>query len=131
MPKICKICLYERDDENDELKGDCLCGAQDWEDKVLYDIKQISNDDAFINAMVELHEKDPIEYQLKMQQFESQKQQQKQQGREEKNLPKCPRCGSTSITAGQRGYSLIWGFIGSGNTVNRCSKCGHKWKPGK
>ena len=44
-------------------------------------------------------------------------------------LPKCPRCGSTSITAGQRGYSLLWGFIGSGNTVNRCSNCGHKWKP--
>lgn len=130
MPKICRICLYERDDVNDELNGDCLCGAKDWEDKHLFDIKQISTDESFINAMIELHEKDPIEYQLKMQQLENQKQQ-KQQSREEKNLPKCPRCGSTSITAGTRGYSLIWGFIGSGNTVNRCSKCGHKWKPSK
>ena len=130
MPKICRICLYERDDVNDELNGDCLCGAKDWEDKHLFDIKQISTDESFINAMIELYEKDPIEYQLKMQQFENQKQT-KQQSREEKNLPKCPRCGSTSITADQRGYSLIWGFIGSGNTVNRCSKCGHKWKPNK
>lgn len=41
----------------------------------------------------------------------------------------CPRCGSTSITTGSRGYSLVWGFAGSGKTVNRCGKCGHTWKP--
>lgn len=44
-------------------------------------------------------------------------------------LPKCPRCGSTSISTGSRGYSIVWGFIGSGKTVNRCAKCGHKWEP--
>lgn len=47
------------------------------------------------------------------------------------NLPKCPRCGSTSITAGQRGYSILTGFLGSGSTVNRCANCGYKWKPHK
>lgn len=41
----------------------------------------------------------------------------------------CPRCGSTSITTGSRGYSLVWGFAGSGKTVNRCGKCGYSWKP--
>lgn len=46
-----------------------------------------------------------------------------------KDDPKCPKCGSTSITAGQRGYSLLTGFIGSGKTVNRCANCGYKWKP--
>lgn len=45
------------------------------------------------------------------------------------NLPRCPKCGSTAITAGQRGFSFWTGFIGSGNTVNRCSNCGYKWKP--
>lgn len=45
------------------------------------------------------------------------------------NQVKCPKCGSTSITAGQRGYSLFTGFIGSGKTVNRCANCGHRWKP--
>lgn len=45
------------------------------------------------------------------------------------NKVKCPKCGSTSITAGQRGYSLLTGFIGSGKTVNRCANCGYKWKP--
>ena len=42
---------------------------------------------------------------------------------------KCPRCGSTAITTGSRGYSLVWGFAGSGKTVNRCGKCGYSWKP--
>lgn len=42
---------------------------------------------------------------------------------------KCPKCGSTSVTAGQKGYSLLTGFIGSGKTVNRCANCGHRWKP--
>lgn len=45
------------------------------------------------------------------------------------NKVKCPKCGLTSITAGQRGYSLLTGFIGSGKTVNRCANCGHRWKP--
>lgn len=49
---------------------------------------------------------------------------------EEANTPvKCPRCGSTSISTGQRGFSLITGFIGSNKTVNRCAKCGYAWKP--
>ena len=42
---------------------------------------------------------------------------------------KCPKCGSTSITAGQRGFGLLTGLIGSGKTVNRCANCGYKWKP--
>lgn len=46
------------------------------------------------------------------------------------NTPKCPKCGSTSITAGQRGYKLLTGFLGSNKTVNRCANCGHQWKPG-
>ena len=45
------------------------------------------------------------------------------------NVPKCPKCGSTAITAGQRGYSFLTGFIGSSKTVNRCANCGYKWKP--
>jgi uncharacterized C2H2 Zn-finger protein len=46
------------------------------------------------------------------------------------NAPlKCPRCSSTAVTIGTRGYSMITGFIGSGETMNRCGNCGHKWKP--
>lgn len=41
----------------------------------------------------------------------------------------CPHCGSTAITTGQRGFSIVTGFLGSNKTVNRCGKCGYSWKP--
>lgn len=51
---------------------------------------------------------------------------------EEYEEPKirCPKCGSTNITTGQRGYSLLTGFLGSSKTMNRCGNCGYKWTPG-
>lgn len=48
---------------------------------------------------------------------------------EAKNTPRCPKCGSTAVVIGTRGYSVVTGFIGSGDTMNRCGNCGHKWKP--
>lgn len=45
--------------------------------------------------------------------------------------PKCPKCGSTSITTAKRGYKLLTGFIGSSKMLNTCQNCGHQWKPGK
>ena len=84
-----------------------------------------------IDAMIELKQKDIIEYGLKLSQFDAQVRQQVAELRQssQANAVKCPRCGSTAVTAGRRGYSLISGFIGAGKTVNRCAKCGHKWKP--
>lgn len=41
----------------------------------------------------------------------------------------CPRCGSTQVVIGQRGYSVVSGFLGSQKTTNRCGKCGYTWQP--
>ena len=49
---------------------------------------------------------------------------------EEKKIPKCPKCGATAIATINRGYSIVWGFLGSGKPVNVCQVCGHKFKPG-
>lgn len=56
---------------------------------------------------------------------------QQQAQQRESNQVRCPKCGSTQITTGQRGYSLFSGFLGSNKTVNRCANCGYSWKPGK
>ena len=87
-------------------------------------------------AMIELRKKDVIEFETKMQPFrqdakrrEEESEKRTQEYLTKKDLPRCPKCGSTSISTGQRGYSLLTGFIGSGKTVNRCAKCGYKWKP--
>lgn len=43
----------------------------------------------------------------------------------------CPVCGCTDIATINRGYSVFWGFLGSGKAMNICKKCGHKFSPGK
>lgn len=45
-------------------------------------------------------------------------------------IARCPKCGSTSVATVNRGYSLVWGFIGSGKPINVCQACGYKFKPG-
>ena len=45
------------------------------------------------------------------------------------NVVRCPKCGSATVVTGQRGYSIVTGFWGSGKTMNRCSNCGYKWTP--
>ena len=51
----------------------------------------------------------------------------------ENNLdkPHCPKCGSIYFSTTSRGYSIFTGFFGSGQPVNVCQKCGHRWRPGK
>ena len=59
---------------------------------------------------------------------------------------RCPKCGSTQITAGNKGFSvgkavagdvvagpvgLVAGAIGSKKTIITCLNCGHKWEAGK
>lgn len=41
----------------------------------------------------------------------------------------CPKCKSTQVVIGTRGFSMITGFVGSNKTTNRCGKCGYKWQP--
>ena len=84
------------------------------------EISKISHDGNFILAMLKLKNENPIEYELKMRQLKA---------NDTSNKVKCPKCGSTEITAGQKGYSLLTGFLGSNKTVNRCANCGHSWKP--
>ncbi len=45
--------------------------------------------------------------------------------------PRCPMCGSPSIATINRGYSMMWGILGSGAPVNICQSCGYKFKPGR
>lgn len=89
-----------------------------------------------IEAMIKLKEEDPIEYQLKMAKFRELAKQRHEdyeeacrKSKEEQSKPKCPICGSTSITTGARGVNNFWGFLGASRTVNRCGNCGHTWTP--
>lgn len=82
-----------------------------------------------LEEMIKLHNENIIEYELRMSQFRANNLQTQQIQQTEESKPKCPKCGSTNITTGQRGFSLLTGFWGSNKTVNRCANCGHMWKP--
>lgn len=105
-------------------------------------IQRISKNPDYILALNDLKGKDIIEFESKMenirQQLNDRDNQAKIQRDSEKRVTEqvtsqvhCPKCGSTQITTGQRGYSLFSGFLGSNKTVNRCANCGYSWKPGK
>lgn len=91
-------------------------------------ITLISEDRDFIDAMIELKQKDIIEFKTKIAQFKAQVDAQEERKRQERNLPRCPKCGSTSIVTVNKGYSFWTGFLGSGKPMNVCQSCGHKWK---
>lgn len=86
-------------------------------------------DRSVFNAMVELKKTDPIEFTIKMNKFRESYEDKLRKMEEEESKPRCPKCGSTSISTGQRGYNIISGFLGSNKTINRCSNCGYKWEP--
>lgn len=92
-------------------------------------LTQVSQDVNFIEAMIKLRQDDIIEYESRMSQFRTQVEQKEQIEQQKNNQIKCPKCGSTDIGVANRGYSIVWGFIGSGKSMNVCKKCGHKWKP--
>lgn len=137
-PKNDKRYYYGINFYYDDYDGKCPCCGEPLEtmqiDLVeLYNItdKGSPNPD-YVLAMNDLKKNNIIEYtekynQLINQQHNSGNNEQEQ----ESNQVRCPRCGSTQITTGQRGYSLFSGFLGSNKTVNRCANCGYSWKPGK
>lgn len=115
-------CRYCHSNNIDEFKSSATMGDY-------FIIRKISNDPIFIKTMLELHDTDIIEYNLKLSQFKTQLEQQGRSERQNSNKVKCPKCGSTSITTGPRGVNWTWGLIGASKTVNRCANCGHTWKP--
>lgn len=87
-----------------------------------------------------------IEMQLRKEAAERSRQQQIQNARDEydrqqaakaqrkadlaNGILKCPKCGADRIATVNRGYTITTGFIGSGQAVNVCQVCGHRFKPG-
>lgn len=99
------------------------------EDDILSDISRSAS---FFDAMIDLKEKDIIEFNLKMSQFKSQIGQQKSNGVKNDTTPKCPNCSSTninSISGLNRGVSIaMWGvFSKKINKTFECKNCGYTW----
>lgn len=96
-------------------------------------IQRTSEDCDFLNAMIELKKNDIIEYQTKISQFRSQA---KADGcydkPTDKNIPKCPTCGSTNIekiSIGKKAFGgMMFGIFSSDVRKSmHCNNCGYKW----
>ncbi len=92
----------------------------------------ISDDNDFFQAMIDLKEKDIIEYNLKMSQFRTQLEQQKASKAQSDTTPKCPHCHSSNIrpiSGLGRGASVaMWGaFSKKINKSFECKSCGYTW----
>lgn len=112
----------------------CITCGKNLEDTILtveeYAIlEETSIDVSFFDAMIDLKQKDPIEFNLKLAQFKTQVGQQQTQQNNNKDILHCPKCNSTAITTGARGVNNFWGMLGASKTVNRCGNCGFTWKP--
>ncbi len=133
--KICDKCgrVIGLCNENDLIHTGGGCGGKLIETGLVFDelraIRKVSSDNDFLKAMIELKKKDIIEYNLKMSQFKAHTAQQSQAVSQPSGALRCPQCGSTNVSTGARGYSMLTGFAGAGKTVNRCGRCGYKWKP--
>ena len=96
-------------------------------EEYIMDIKRISNDPDFIQAMTKLHDEDPIEYQLKMSQFKASLKQQESNKKveEDNNTPHCPYCNSTNIkkitTGSKVAHTALFGIF----SISRNSKQWH------
>ena len=82
-----------------------------------------------IDAMVELKDKDIIEFETKMLPFkESAARIEAEEERKyaEANKPKCPKCKSTNIQIVPRKWSF-WTGVFTNKTDRVCANCKHKW----
>ena len=97
-------------------------------------INTISDDIDFMKAMMDLKDKDIIEFNLKLSQFENQVKQnerlkansQQTEQKSDVNVPKCPKCGSTHIQIVPRKFSILTGFA-TNKTDRICVNCKYKW----
>lgn len=105
------------------------CQTQLYETKITQEemgvLSLISHDNTFYEAMIDLAEKDPIEYQLKMSQFKANIPQQKKESNNQITCPYCKSANVKKISTDSRMLSTgFWG-LGSGKIGKQwhCNNC--------
>ena len=124
----CYECAFEKCEHRKD-NGDYSLVDVGISDEDFNTIVRTSDDKSFIDAMIELKTKDPIEYQLKMSQFKAslaQVQEHQKSQTEEDNKVHCPKCNSTNIQIVPRKWSLLTGIF-TNKTDRVCVNCKYKW----
>ncbi|MCI8373599.1 MAG: hypothetical protein HFI75_14640 [Lachnospiraceae bacterium] len=126
---------------NFQVPENCLChkcNSQLFETNITREefkiIYQVSHENDFILALIELKQNNIIEYQLRMSQFKSQFYQQEQVQHIVQNtkIPHCPTCNSANIKKisgfSKAGSVAMWGiFSRKVHKQWQCNDCGSEW----
>lgn len=134
--KKCKYAWYVKPGDKPSVDICNKCGSEIIKSPLTAEeyayITLTSENRDFIDSMMELKQKDIIEYEIKISMFRNLVEQQEKAKQEEKNKPKCPTCRSTNIRkigTGERAASVI-GFGLLSKKINKtwkCNNCGHTW----
>lgn len=134
MKRYCYICGYETTDSKIIDCPECLCDNTIVSSKDEEELIKLSDDRELTSAMLQLKEKDIIEYKMRLQKLKTIKLQQKQVKTQQKvqNTPHCPTCGSTNIQKiSDTKRWLTTGLFGlASSDVGKtmvCKKCGYKF----
>lgn len=111
---------------NGEMKTLCIS----WDELSI--IEDISSDNSFLQAMIDLKEKDIIEFNLKMSQFKTQLTQEQSSKIQSDTRPRCPHCKSLNISkigTGERigSVAMLGVFSKKINKSFKCKSCGYTW----
>lgn len=124
--------------EDDNTKCEECGNALHTIDMTLPDIMVFATEYNFnrqlLDEMIELKQKDIIEYELKMAQFRNQAEQKNiiDSKKSDDNTPKCPTCGSTNIkkisTTAKMTNTMLFGIFGNKRKKQfYCESCGYEW----
>lgn len=123
---LCPFSNVDKSSQRKEFKSKMPNGS--W-------IKDISNDESFLESMYQLYINNPIEYQLKIQQFKNelnQKEQSKTVEQNSTNTIKCPTCSSTDVkrisTTAKVTNVALFGLLGNKRKKTfHCNNCKYEW----
>lgn len=135
--KMCPICkkeqkvnpycfpnAFRRCNHPEEQLVDTKFSEDDWHKFMDITDGDIDNIE-LLEALIDLKQKDIIEFNLKMSQFKAQLSQTKTTEQESVNQRKCKYCGSTQFTPVRRKWSPLMGFL-TNKTDLVCNNCGKK-----
>ncbi len=122
-----KMSDYERNQMIEQMGIHPLISKED-----ALTIYNVTHSTEIIDAMIELKQKDIIEYGLKLSQFKTQLGQQKNTKIQADNRPKCPTCNSTNIkpistTSKVAGVAMFGLLSTKRHKVFHCNNCGYEW----
>lgn len=123
---ICTECGFSTTNEETFKENRCCCRQGKWVPMYLYRIDDLNKGEEFKNNMLKLRDENPVEFELKLTEFERiQRQEEERIKMQNANKRKCRYCGCTEFTPVRKKWSPLTGIF-TNKTDLVCNNCGRK-----